>query len=861
MPKKVFKIERFDGGLNTGGDARDIGENELAAAVDVSLDTIGKIRPMGSNVAHDAGANVAAIKPGYGLHYFSHDRTGAQILNADYDGTHTNTNNNAGCTDTSASFPVDALIGFTVTNVTDGSTALITDNAATTITGSLSGGTGDDWDTNDVYFISKAPETGDDYLLMVDADGAANIDVYSKNLDSWETQRIDFGSTTGAQVIFYDADGAVRISDSNFGSNNQNKWFGYISQTHFDGTVPGTTADEYDRWYAKNLDLAAPTEGFYGEHSIFASDAGSTTTVIGGSGHFTNYLAANIDGKKYLAVSTDGSNTGRIISARTSATVLTTETNSGNFHSENIVLWPPAGAGWGVYIKSSSSNSGQWKVGRRVIGSTFIYQGGQESQIFNIKNHDASAGTDNIVGGKALEVKIYATSPFDPFIIGGRIYIRESDTDDDWVLLIDISLKEGIRMDLTSSYTAWVRQTAGGDGDAIANTYMYSDIGYIENPSPWTYQKINGYHYDESIDVGGLGEGFKTAVVANRQTYIGNVRREHPDGVVRTEGDAMYKSMPGKFDTFPFARKIEASVQDGDEIVKLESYADRILQFKKHKVHVINIAQDIEFLEDTFMHKGVATPGAVCKTDFGIAWVNENGVYLYDGKQVHNLLEREKAQTVSEAYWRSFVGASPLIGYIPKERQIIILKSAGSEAVGNIFLFDIVQNSWVEGDTKFTDSVIQSNLIVDYNQDLVHAHTSDTGTILKWSPDPKESDTFAVKTKDIDFGQPSVRKKIYKVYVSYKGDGRTVDIQYSINGDNSATAPFYRTLANGSSNKTNSDTTPLLNVGTDDWVLAELRPVSSINNVYSFQLIFDGTSVASFEINDISIIYRNKNIK
>ena len=102
--------------------------------------------------------------------------------------------------------------------------------------------------------------------------------------------------------------------------------------------------------------------------------------------------------------------------------------------------------------------------------------------------------------------------------------------------------------------------------------------------------------------------------------YIGNVKRLDEDGVKVQEGDAMYKSAVNKFDTFPISRKIEASVQDGDEIVKLEEYADRILQFKKNKMHLINISQDVEFLEDTFIHKGIVEPAAACKTDFGIAW-------------------------------------------------------------------------------------------------------------------------------------------------------------------------------------------------------------------------------------------------
>ena len=120
---------------------------------------------------------------------------------------------------------------------------------------------------------------------------------------------------------------------------------------------------------------------------------------------------------------------------------------------------------------------------------------------------------------------------------------------------------------------------------------------------------------------------FKTAVVANRVVYVGHVEKTYKGETV-VQGDAMYKSGVNKFDTFSDFSIVEASINDGDSIVKLEEYADRILQFKKNKMHLINISQNIEFLEDTFANKGVSVPSATCKTDYGIAWVNENGCYL-----------------------------------------------------------------------------------------------------------------------------------------------------------------------------------------------------------------------------------------
>ena len=38
MPKQIYKITQFHGGLNSNSDARDIAESELSAATDVMVD-------------------------------------------------------------------------------------------------------------------------------------------------------------------------------------------------------------------------------------------------------------------------------------------------------------------------------------------------------------------------------------------------------------------------------------------------------------------------------------------------------------------------------------------------------------------------------------------------------------------------------------------------------------------------------------------------------------------------------------------------------------------------------------------------------------------------------------------------------
>jgi hypothetical protein len=70
------------------------------------------------------------------------------------DGSHTGANNQAVLTDATADFiNVGVSIGDIIVNDTDDSEAVITAVTATSITGTLVGGTDNDWDTNDIYYI------------------------------------------------------------------------------------------------------------------------------------------------------------------------------------------------------------------------------------------------------------------------------------------------------------------------------------------------------------------------------------------------------------------------------------------------------------------------------------------------------------------------------------------------------------------------------------------------------------------------------------------------------------------------------------------------------------------------------------
>lgn len=82
------------------------------------------------------------------------------LVNTDeQQGTHTGANDAAALTDSAQSWTTDQWVGYKVNNLTDGSSGIITANTSTTATATLSGGTDDNWDTDDTYSIVEGPLT------------------------------------------------------------------------------------------------------------------------------------------------------------------------------------------------------------------------------------------------------------------------------------------------------------------------------------------------------------------------------------------------------------------------------------------------------------------------------------------------------------------------------------------------------------------------------------------------------------------------------------------------------------------------------------------------------------------------------
>ncbi len=406
----------------------------------------------------------------------------------------------------------------------------------------------------------------------------------------------------------------------------------------------------------------------------------------------------------------------------------------------------------------------------------------------------------------------------------------------------------------------------GTQTDTSTTTGLYlqpsfpSTNKWLHPPRFRTYFENNGHDHDDVIDV----DYYKTAVVANDRVYIGNVGQTI-DGVAERFPDRILKSPYGQPDKFPSKDYLQIGDNDGDAIIHLATFADRLLQFNNNVMYIINISQDAEYIEDVHKFKGVHHPASVCTTDDGVMWVNENGVFAYTGKNVVNILESKSGRLIDDVTWKDFVtnwagNIQPAIGYSPKKREIIVVEDMSHQGGGSMYIFNTKTGGWIFSSVPMPlGDNYRTNFYNDYNNDLIYFNYNDD-KMYKWdnTPSDKGSGTFNIKTKDIDFGNPATRKKIYKVYITYKCSADTnVHPRYNVNGSTGDTSIFEDSTffdKNGGLQNTDSE-----------WAQAELKPndISEANNIYSFQLIFVsiGTVPADFEINDISIVYKEKSIK
>jgi hypothetical protein len=409
-------------------------------------------------------------------------------------------------------------------------------------------------------------------------------------------------------------------------------------------------------------------------------------------------------------------------------------------------------------------------------------------------------------------------------------------------MLIDIDLTKGARIKLSDEHTAW--HDAGSatyncpTATASAN-FSVTELGYI------TYEVINGFRSSVfSNALGDQGEHWKDVVVSNNRVFVCNVTiKDEETGSTKAEAtvksypDRIMYSMPNRYDTFPSHNFIEAAKGDADVYIAIEAYADRLLAYKRYSVDIINIAGNDRdwFLEESRQYQGVAHPEAVKRTQYGLVWANEQGLFLYNGSNITNLKENK----IDDFTWATHV--SPLSSIIYDQRESMVFVVANMSNNGDAYMCDLKKGNF----TFIKDFILDANDGITNSVDAETERTyigHDSGSavdIYQIKRDVIATTNTKFRTRDIDFGNPAQVKKIYAVHLTYKSDVALTNLFTIVEDDNTSTA-LAGTISASASN----------------WAKVKITPSSPITcNKASLNLDTSSTS-AKVYINDISIEYR-----
>ena len=303
-------------------------------------------------------------------------------------------------------------------------------------------------------------------------------------------------------------------------------------------------------------------------------------------------------------------------------------------------------------------------------------------------------------------------------ILGYKIYMKQVDfksqtLTNEWLLVLRVNFREGEFINYSNNSEPTSLHLGNGDengsarvyahdGSAFVNTFVCtnklggnttgrSHFDTMRNIPLETYQSENGYSADTVTCA-----MYKTATQIERKVYIGNILI---DGI--RYPDRMIESPVDRFDTFPNDDLyfIDVAIADGDEIVHLDSIGNKLVQFKKKTCYLIEVLDEGLEPLDIWQGAGIVSPSQVVKAGDGLVWVNNYGLFYYDGEK----LKKITAESFDLQSWiiNENQENSTILGYDEYSKKVIIMTSNLSTHDSGGYIYDLTTNSITEHQNLF----------------------------------------------------------------------------------------------------------------------------------------------------------------
>tara|TARA_R100000808_G_scaffold24947_1_gene59744 strand:- start:19654 stop:23904 length:4251 start_codon:yes stop_codon:yes gene_type:complete len=361
-------------------------------------------------------------------------------------------------------------------------------------------------------------------------------------------------------------------------------------------------------------------------------------------------------------------------------------------------------------------------------------------------------------------------------------------------------------------------------------------------------QKLNG-------DSAGLANENVTST--SRRIEIIGFDSTKDDATTYYNDSLILKSASGKAAGFPDNLFIDLEL-GGDKIIHLVTSADRLFVFTERKLVIVNVAGDIEFLEATMDHMGIASAKQVCKVGEGVAFINNAGVYFFDGEQLQSLKDL-RVQSL---------GVDPencAIGYDANRSILYVWISATK-----VYFYSFVTQSWVgrveppspfnvEPDTNVVNGKNGFSFFEQAGKYYALGFTNSEANC--------QSNAVHLETGKISLGNIAQNKKFYKVNITLtNGKANNMRLYWRTN---ETLTTYWDDLVDVDSGSDNGIWLPngdglnelKLSGARGKWIQLKLMSKTTTASPGGGLPHDDGNAPLDMSIGDISIIFRGRIIK
>jgi len=257
---------------------------------------------------------------------------------------------------------------------------------------------------------------------------------------------------------------------------------------------------------------------------------------------------------------------------------------------------------------------------------------------------------------------------------------------------------------------------------------------------------------------------WNTSAVVNHRAYYADIDTVDENEQTAREKNRIYFTDQFKLDEILPGRYFDVGRNDGDEIVKLISYRDRLFVFKGKNTYVYNQRHQ---LERTYIGVGAIHKHAVTETPLGLVCANKQAVVAVTPTSVRDL-----SFNIKDTY-QGLTFEQTALGYDGIQNELFVMNDADAN---NVYVMNLDNGSWVKRAIGAAD--IRSNYVQGGSLRPQYLEVrSSVATVNRVNTGSASTSSLLILTKRFDFEAPDVQKRFRKITMVYKsGTALTVNL-------------------------------------------------------------------------------------